>query len=154
MTTSILKTLFSMYNEVQFLTTFTQLTEWLKNFLMGWLLVLGLKEGLVEYATLCVKSEVILWSKGWVFSSNEEAFSSARGLVRGFGLGVASSDFPKHLWVRWVTLYLKLFPHSLQTYGITPVWIRLKNIKEMCLKLSGVLIAESFYNDNYIKCLS
>ena len=32
----------------------------LKNFLRGWLLVLGLKEGLVEYATLCVKSEVIL----------------------------------------------------------------------------------------------
>ena len=27
---------------------------------MGWLLVLGLKEGLVECATLCVKSEVIL----------------------------------------------------------------------------------------------
>ena len=27
---------------------------------MSWLLVLGLKEGLVECATLCVKSEVIL----------------------------------------------------------------------------------------------
>ena len=27
---------------------------------MGWLLVLGLKEGLVECATLCIKSEVIL----------------------------------------------------------------------------------------------
>ena len=49
---------------------FTQLTARLKNFLMGWLLalslkeglllVLGLKEGLVECATLCVKSEVIL----------------------------------------------------------------------------------------------
>ena len=58
-----------------------------------------------------------------------------RGLVRGCGLGVASSDFPKHLWVRWVTLYLKLLPHSLQTYGITPVWIRLKNRKEMCIVL-------------------
>ena len=32
----------------------------LKNFLMGWLLVLGLKECLVECATLCIKSEVIL----------------------------------------------------------------------------------------------
>ena len=32
----------------------------LKNFLMGWLLVLGLKEDLVECATVCVKSEVIL----------------------------------------------------------------------------------------------
>ena len=27
---------------------------------MGWLLVLGLKEGLVECATVCIKSEVIL----------------------------------------------------------------------------------------------
>ena len=40
--------------------TFTQMAARLKNFLMGWLLVLGLKEGLVECATLCVKSEVIL----------------------------------------------------------------------------------------------
>ena len=43
-----------------FLTTFTQLTARLKNFLRGWLLVLSLKEGLVECATVCVKSEVIL----------------------------------------------------------------------------------------------
>ena len=42
------------------LTTFTQVTSRLKNFLMGWLLVLGLKEGLVECATLCIKSEVML----------------------------------------------------------------------------------------------
>ena len=47
-------------NDVQFLTTFTQLNARLKNFLMGWLLVLGLKECLVECATLCVKSEVML----------------------------------------------------------------------------------------------
>ena len=31
-----------------------------KNFLVGWLLVLGLEEGLVECATVCVKSWVIL----------------------------------------------------------------------------------------------
>ena len=43
-----------------FLTTFTQLAERLKNFFRGWLLILGLKEGLVECATVCVKSEVIL----------------------------------------------------------------------------------------------
>jgi hypothetical protein len=43
-----------------FLTTFTQLTARLKNFIRSWLLVLGLKEGLVECATVCVKSEVIL----------------------------------------------------------------------------------------------
>jgi hypothetical protein len=42
-----------------FLTTFTQ-TARLKNFLRGWLLILGLKEGLVECATVCIKSEVIL----------------------------------------------------------------------------------------------
>ena len=34
----------------------------LKNFLMGWLLVLGLKECPVECETLCVRSEVILES--------------------------------------------------------------------------------------------
>jgi hypothetical protein len=32
----------------------------LKNFLRGWLLILGLKEGLVECVTVSVKSEVIL----------------------------------------------------------------------------------------------
>jgi hypothetical protein len=42
------------------LTTFTQLTARLKNFLRGWLLLLGLKECLVECATMCIKSEVIL----------------------------------------------------------------------------------------------
>ena len=39
---------------------FTQLTTRLENFLRGWLLVLDLKKGLVECATFCVKSEVIL----------------------------------------------------------------------------------------------
>ena len=48
---------------LQFLNTFTQLTDRLKNFLMGWLLVLGLKERLLECATVCVKSEVILIHK-------------------------------------------------------------------------------------------
>ena len=45
-----------------FLTTFAQLSERLKNFLRAWLLVLGIKEGLVECATVCVKSVVILTS--------------------------------------------------------------------------------------------
>ena len=43
-----------------FLTTFAQLSARLKNFLGGWLLVLGIEEGLVECATVCVKSVVIL----------------------------------------------------------------------------------------------
>ena len=37
-----------------------------KNFLMGWLLVLGLKESLVECETVCVKSEVILIKRLYV----------------------------------------------------------------------------------------
>ena len=45
--------------DVQFLTTFTQLTARLQNFFRGWLLVLGL----VKCATVCVKSEVILWNR-------------------------------------------------------------------------------------------
>ena len=44
------------------MTTFAQLSARLKNFLRGWLLVLGLKEGLVESATVCVNSVVILTS--------------------------------------------------------------------------------------------
>ena len=42
------------------MTTSTQLNARLKNFLRGWLLALGLKECLIECATLCIKSEVIL----------------------------------------------------------------------------------------------
>jgi hypothetical protein len=45
---------------LSFLTTFIQLTARLKIFLRGWLIFLGLKEGLVECATVCVKSEFIL----------------------------------------------------------------------------------------------
>ena len=40
------------------MTTFTQLTARLKNFSRDWLLVLGQKEGLVDCATVFVKSEV------------------------------------------------------------------------------------------------
>ena len=44
------------------LMTYTQVTARLENFVAGWLLVLGLKEGQVECATVCVKSEVILYN--------------------------------------------------------------------------------------------
>ena len=37
-------------------------TDRVKHFLRGWLLVLGLKEGLVECGTVCVKIKVILSS--------------------------------------------------------------------------------------------
>ena len=43
-----------------FSTTFTQLTVRINEFLVGWLLFLGLKEGLLECAIVCVKSWVIL----------------------------------------------------------------------------------------------
>ena len=39
---------------------FAQVNSRLMEFLMGWLLVLGQKECLVECATVCVKSEVTL----------------------------------------------------------------------------------------------
>ena len=43
-----------------FLTTFAQPSARLKNFLGGWLLVLGINESLVECATMCIKSVVLL----------------------------------------------------------------------------------------------
>ena len=43
-----------------YFSTFSQLSARLKNFLGGWLLVMGIKEDLVECATVCVKSVVIL----------------------------------------------------------------------------------------------
>ena len=47
------------------MTTFTQLTARLKNFLRGWLLALDIKEGLVKSATVFIKSEVMLtWTPG------------------------------------------------------------------------------------------
>jgi hypothetical protein len=63
-----------------FLTTFAQLSARLKNFLRGWLLVLGIKEGLVKGATVCVKSVVILYYrylfvKKKVFNWSELHFS-------------------------------------------------------------------------------
>ena len=66
-----------------FLTTFTQLTARLKNFLWGWLLVFNLKEGLVECATLYVKNEVILLIRGQSYrfvlgTSNSKLFAIKR----------------------------------------------------------------------------
>ena len=52
--------IYSTTRILPFLTSFTPLTSGLKNCLRGWLLVLGLKKGLVECATACVESEVIL----------------------------------------------------------------------------------------------
>ena len=52
------------------MTTFTQVTARLKEFLKGRLLVLGLKEGLVESATVCVNSWVILTGTTGINNAN------------------------------------------------------------------------------------
>ena len=51
---------------------------------MGWLLVLGLKEGLVECAIVCVKSEVILihMQKSWSVLRNYLMFALGLGFAR------------------------------------------------------------------------
>ena len=43
---------------------------------MGWLLVLGIKEGLVECATVCVKSVVILLVHAYLLPNKPECFQS------------------------------------------------------------------------------
>ena len=64
-----------------FLTTFAQLSARLKNFLRGWLLVLGIKEGLVECATVCVKSVVILLPTALLAIRNQERRRVYRSLA-------------------------------------------------------------------------
>ena len=56
-----------------FLTTFAQLSARLKNFLGGRLLVLGIKEGLVKCATVCIKSVVILT---FIFTKKNQCYMS------------------------------------------------------------------------------
>ena len=67
---------------LQFLTTFTQLTARLKNILRVWLLLLSLKESLVECTTVCVKSEVILIFSNlcvyFLFQREEPLFSETQ----------------------------------------------------------------------------
>ena len=55
-----------------FLTTFAQLSARLKNFLGGWLLILGIKEDLVECATVCIKCVIIIrFSQDYLIVSRE-----------------------------------------------------------------------------------
>ena len=55
---------------LQFLTTFTQMTARLKTFLRDWLLFLGLKEGLVECATVCFILDFLIISRPICFALN------------------------------------------------------------------------------------
>ena len=48
------------------------LHNWLKYFLMGWLLVLGLKESLLEFVTACIKIEFILIHKDLQANSHKK----------------------------------------------------------------------------------
>ena len=64
-----------------FLTTFAQLSLRLKNFIGGWLLVLGIKEGFLECATVCVKSVVILI---YIMIEVEEITANCRDLGDNF----------------------------------------------------------------------
>ena len=83
---------FTLQNDVQSFTTFSQLTARLKNFLRGWLLVLGLKECLVECATLCIKSEVIL-------ISNQETTISLRQNLLGDSFLVRTKDLKQYFTI-------------------------------------------------------
>ena len=75
-----------------FLTTFTQLAERLKNFFRGWLLILGLKEGLVEYATVCVKSEVILINIVDLCASYDSHLPEKLKFTSTIGVGIVKEE--------------------------------------------------------------
>ena len=75
-----------------FLTTFTQLAERLKNFFRGWLLILGLKEGLVECATVCVKSEVILINIVDLCASYDSHLPEKLKFTSTIGVGIVKEE--------------------------------------------------------------
>ena len=81
------------------MTTFVQLSARLKNFLRGWLLVLVLKEGLVECATVYVKSVVILT---YIFPSDKTVSSSELK----FDIPYLKSNLP-NLSKWWNEIYLQ-----------------------------------------------
>ena len=90
-----------------FLTTFAQLSERLKNFLGGWLLVLGIKEGLVECATVCVQSVVIL-----------KILSSWNFIEKYFLLHLTLSSFLDKVVPRWGGTST----YNLQSLDAAPRW--------------------------------
>ena len=72
------------------MTTFVQLSARLKNFFRGWLLVLSPNEGLVECATVCVKSEVILV---FSYAGKWKDERQNKYLLKKFGLISSASKF-------------------------------------------------------------
>ena len=78
--------------------TFTQLTTRLKQFLMGWLLFLGLKEGLVNCATVCIKSDVYLVVT-WIFILGQLwKYNENMDLVNKFIITSVNKDH----FVQWI----------------------------------------------------
>ena len=75
-----------------FLTTFTQLAERLKNFFRGWLLILDLKEGLVECAPVCVKSEVILINIVDLCASYDSHLPEKLKFTSTIGVGIVEEE--------------------------------------------------------------
>ena len=75
-----------------FLTAFTQLIARHKNFFRGWLLILGLKEGLVECATVCVKSEVILINIVDLCASYDSHLPEKLKFTSTIGVGIVKEE--------------------------------------------------------------
>ena len=135
--------------------TFTQLNARLKNFLNSWLLVLGLKECLVECATSCAKSEVILL---WLTDSRMSASDTDLSVTNNvFFLKASSKYFEmfKSTWFlevlikQWVDLdYLANFLALRLTIWKTPkkwptFWINLSDMVCTVL-LSDVIVTLQF----------
>ena len=107
------------------MTTNDQLIARLKNFLTDWFLGLGLKECLVECATLCVKSEVILTWSDWPFW--QQIFFK----ISGFRIHPSKANFCKE-WQDsniflvkscWILQLLINKSFNLQTFGnLTISW--------------------------------
>ena len=98
------------------LTTFTQLTARLENFLRGWLLILGLKEGLVECATVCVKSEVMLTFLNACSRSSPKQFHEKTEFCKVYSPSMSSRTIKSTI------------------YKDKKVWLFLRRRKAFCMK--------------------
>ena len=126
------------------MTTFTQLTARLKNILRGWLLVLGLKEGLLECATVCVKSEIILkclWCANYILLRKNLLWYRKSKMHRCWvcSIYVGKCYKLKTNRLKWHFLLLKMQPNC---NSIAPCSIFLECIKNSNWTLSIQSITE------------
>ena len=105
------------------LTTFTQVTPRLKNFLVGWLLVLGLKEGLVECAKVCFKSWVLLMYCDALFCHSLLNIS----LVKTNAFSLLYFNNPSNL--------IDLFGCKIWNFITNPYLLPANNIRATCAQL-------------------